>query len=70
MSQPAQHKVLLLDDDPDLLDLYREIFSSLPSKPAIHTATSGARAIALLESEPFSLLISDLNMPKMTGSRC
>ncbi len=67
MATLAQHKVLLLDDDPDLLELYREIFGSLPSKPSISTATSGARAIALLESEPFSLLISDLNMPKMDG---
>jgi CheY-like chemotaxis protein len=63
----ARHKLLLLDDDKDLLELYREILARLPSQPEIHTATSGARAIALLESEPFSLLISDLNMPKMDG---
>ena len=64
---PPQHKLLLLDDDPDLLELYRDILGSLPSKPEIVTATSGARAIALLDSEPFTLLISDLNMPKMDG---
>src|SRR6266850_4505748 len=63
----TRHKVLLLDDDQDLLELYREMLVRLPSQPEIHTATSGARAIALLESEPFSLLISDLNMPKMDG---
>lgn len=63
----ARHKLLLLDDDQDLVELYREILGRLPSKPDIHTATSGARAIALLDSEPFSLLISDLNMPKMDG---
>ncbi|HXT41707.1 MAG TPA: response regulator [Candidatus Angelobacter sp.] len=63
----AGHKILLLDDDQDLLELYREMLARLPSQPEIHTATSGARAIALLESEPFSLLISDLNMPKMDG---
>ena len=63
----ARHKVLLLDDDQDLLELYREMLARLPSQPEIHTATSGARAISLLESEPFSLLISDLNMPKMDG---
>src|SRR5437879_11190485 len=63
----ARHKVLLLDDDQDLLELYREMLARLPSQPEIHTATSGARAISLLESEPFSLLISDLNMPKMYG---
>jgi CheY-like chemotaxis protein len=50
-----------------LLELYREMLSRLPSQQEIHTATSGARAIALLESERFSLLISDLNMPKMDG---
>ncbi len=64
---PTRHKLLLLDDDQDVLELYRDILSRLPSKPEIHTATSGARALSLLESEPFSLLISDLNMPKMDG---
>lgn len=62
-----QQKVLLLDDDPDLLEVYTEMLVRLPSKPEIRTAASGARAIAILESEPFSLLISDLNMPKMDG---
>jgi CheY-like chemotaxis protein len=61
------HKVLILDDEQDLLDTYRELLSTLPSKPDVHTATSGARALALLESEPFSLLLTDLNMPGMDG---
>jgi CheY-like chemotaxis protein len=60
-------KILLLDDDQDILDLYKEMLGSLPSEPEIQTATSGARAIALLEAEPFNLLISDLKMPKMDG---
>src|SRR5439155_12214752 len=63
----VRHKILLLDDDQDLLELYREMLARLPSQPEIYTATSGARAIALLESETFALLISDLNMPKMDG---
>src|SRR3954470_16992155 len=62
-----QHKILLLDDDQDVLDLYKEMLASLPSAPEVHTAASGARAIALLEGEPFTLLISDLTMPKMDG---
>ena len=63
----TRHKILLLDDDHDLVELYREMLCRLPSQPEIFTATSGARAIALLDSQPFSLLISDLNMPKMDG---
>src|ERR1700761_1937302 len=60
-------KILLLDDDKDLLELYQEILTQLPSHPEIFTSTTGARAIAMLEAEPFTLLVSDLNMPKMDG---
>jgi CheY-like chemotaxis protein len=62
-----RHKILLVDDDQDLLDLYREILSQLPSQPEIATAINGARCIAMLEAEPFTLLVCDLNMPKMDG---
>jgi CheY-like chemotaxis protein len=63
----TQHKILLLDDDEQMLDLYQELLKQLPSKPEVHVCNSGARAIAMLESEPFTLLITDLRMPKMDG---
>jgi CheY-like chemotaxis protein len=63
----SQQKILLLDDDEQMLDLYQELLKQLPSKPEVHVCNSGARAIALLESEPFNLLITDLRMPKMDG---
>jgi len=63
----ARHKILLLDDDPDLLDAYQRLLGTLPSQPEIQTASSGARAIAMLSAEPFRLLICDLKMPKMDG---
>src|SRR3954467_10866418 len=59
--------ILILDDEHDLLEIYQEILSRLPSLPTIHTADNGARALALLESEPFSLLLMDLRMPHMDG---
>src|SRR4051812_49382258 len=62
-----RHKVLILDDDPDLLDMYREVLAQLPSRPEIHSASTGSRAIAMLASEPFRLFICDLKMPKMDG---
>jgi CheY-like chemotaxis protein len=60
-------KILLLDDDQDLLDLYKEILSQLPSRPEIFTSTTGPRALAMLDAEPFTVLVCDLNMPKMDG---
>jgi CheY-like chemotaxis protein len=62
-----RHKLLLVDDDTALLETYKELLSRLPSKPEIFTASTGSRAISILESEPFRLLICDLSMPRMDG---
>ena len=35
--------------------------------PEVRTASSGARALALLESETFNLLMADLSLPRMDG---
>src|SRR3954470_22020930 len=64
---PARQKILILDDEHDLLEIYQEILARLPSQPEIHTADSGMRAIALLESESFKLLLVDLRMLVMDG---
>ena len=63
----TRHKILLLDDDTELLSTYQTILAGLPSKPDIRTTSSGSRAMALLEAEEFRLLICDLKMPKMDG---
>ena len=63
----SRPKVLLVDDDQDFLEVYWEILKGLPCAPEVHTASTGARGLALLESETFSLMIVDLNMPKMDG---
>jgi len=62
-----RHKILILDDDQDWLDLSRELLTSLPSHPEVLTANNGKRALAILESEPVRLLICDLKMPRMDG---
>jgi CheY-like chemotaxis protein len=63
----TSHKILVLDDDPDWLGVCNELFTHLPSKPEIRTVASGTRALALLETEPFRLLVCDLKMPRMDG---
>jgi CheY-like chemotaxis protein len=62
-----RHKILLVDDEPDLLEIYSEVLGRLPSNPEIHTASNGARAMAMLEAHQFRLVITDLKMPKMDG---
>src|SRR3569832_1072097 len=63
----VRHKLLLLDDDQELLDTYKQLLSNLPSGPEVFTAVSGSRAMAMLEADTFRLLICDLKMPKMDG---
>jgi CheY-like chemotaxis protein len=62
-----RQKILILDDEQDILEIYQEILARLPSQPEIRTASNGQDAIALLENDPFSLLLVDLNMPQMDG---
>lgn len=70
MTQATKHtgpKILLVDDDPAVLEIYRDLLAQLPSKPQVFTAPSGTKALTLLKAETFRLLICDLVMPKMDG---
>src|SRR5438045_7921804 len=64
----VQQKILLLDDEQDFLDLYQEMLGQhLSMLPEIRTARTGSRALSMLESDKYALLILDLHMPKMDG---
>jgi CheY-like chemotaxis protein len=63
----ARKKILVLDDEAQFLELCQELLSTLPMQPEVRTASSGAHAIALLEAEPYSMLLTDLRMPNMDG---
>lgn len=60
-------KVLILDDEPHLLAIYKKIIARLPSRPDVRVSDNAAQALALLDSEPFDLFITDLRMPKIDG---
>jgi len=63
----SRQRILILDDEQDILDIYQEILARLPSQPDIITVDNGGQAIALLESQPVNLLLLDLRMPQMDG---
>lgn len=70
MTQEAKQtrpKILIVDDDTGLVETYRDLLAALPSMPEVFTANTGARALSMLKSESFRLLICDLRMPKMDG---
>ena len=58
-------RVLFVDDEPHVLSTIRR---SLVDDFDVQTAESGADALALLEgNEPFSVIVADCRMPKMSG---
>lgn len=58
-------KILLVDDDPNILDGYRR---SLSREFLLETAEGGQRALDLAtESGPYAVVISDMRMPGMDG---
>lgn len=58
-------KVLVVDDDPNLTDLLVDTLSAIGYEP--HSAGSAHEALDVLAKMPIDLVISDINMPEMSG---
>ncbi len=59
--------MLFVDDDPDQLDLYEQLFSHKPIR--VLTSPSGLHALDVLthHSEPIAVVVSDYHMLGMNG---
>ncbi len=65
-STALQQRVLVIDDEPELADVMREMLEGAGYEVA--TAESGAVALELLATARFDLVVSDLRMPDMDGA--
>lgn len=63
---PAPYALLMVDDEPNILAALRRIFKR--ENYELHFAHSGQEALAILETKPVNLIISDFMMPGMNGS--
>ena len=61
----ARHKVLVIDDEPDITDFLVEILEA--SGHAVDVATSGKAALAHLAAHDYHAIICDLRMPHLDG---
>jgi two-component system probable response regulator PhcQ len=63
---PMPHQVLIVDDEPIITDMLKDVLSSEPYR--ILSAGSAEEALDLLAQDQVDVLISDEKMPGMTGT--
>lgn len=59
--------VLIVDDEKTLLLTMKAGFEAFKEQFSVLTAENGKKAVALLESTPVDLVVTDLKMPEMDG---
>jgi len=59
-------RILIIDDEKDMLVLLKRIITEETDHEAV-TESDPHRALELFRESPFSLVITDLKMPKMDG---
>lgn len=63
----AGHTILVVDDDPDTLELHARIIQSYSAGHRVLRARSGREALTILQQQPVDLVLLDLMMPEMNG---
>lgn len=64
---PAAPRILLVDDEPDILESLGDLFRAALHPIDIAAAPSGDAALAILGQQRIDLIISDYKMPGMNG---
>jgi len=65
MSDSITHKILLVDDEPDILDFLS--YNLKKEGYTVYTANNGVEAIAIAKKELPHLIVLDIMMPEMDG---
>ena len=60
-------RILVVDDDPMVLLVFRDILGALGDAYEVVATQSGLEALDEVKQEPFDLVITDLNMPDLGG---
>lgn len=67
-AEPGPPEILVVDDDEDIRELLETTLTEMLSYK-VETAANGREALQKLRARRFDLMISDIQMPEMDGSR-
>jgi DNA-binding NtrC family response regulator len=68
LAAPLAQRILVVEDLEDTRNSYQELLN-LSLGLDVDTAADGEQGLRMLEERPYSLVITDLRMPKITGMR-
>lgn len=60
-------QVLIVDDDPTVVDLASQYLEAVLEEVAVRTETDPREAIAVVEREPIDCVVCDYSMPEIDG---
>ena len=63
-----KQRILFVDDEAMLLEMYRLVFESDQERWDIHFAPGAKEALEMMEAQPFDVIVSDMRMPGMSGA--
>ena len=64
---PAASSVLVVDDEPDILDSIKELLTTEIPNVKVHGALNGPEAVRILGTEQIDVILCDYRMPGMDG---
>ncbi len=67
LEMQTKKRILFVDDEPLLLDMYRLLFESEEAAWDIAFASGAEEALQLMEQAPFDVVVSELHLSGMTG---
>jgi CheY-like chemotaxis protein len=62
-----KHRILLVDDEPDILESYQHALQTLIRGLVVDVASSPGKALDAAAAQRFDIIISDYRMPEMDG---
>ncbi len=60
-------KLLLVDDDPDILETCKPLWESQEENIEVETTTTPREALTKIKNKEYDAIIADYDMPKITG---
>ena len=62
-------KILFVDDEPNVLSGLRRMLRPMSQEWKTEFCEGGPQALAILETNPFDVIVSDMRMPGMSGDQ-